>query len=301
MHESLEMLNVKDYNATSLAQPTDFNSMLRSGKLLWGTGCRIPHEEAARIVAATPHHFCFIDAEHTPLNPTLLVRLVRTIQYHSNGSMVPFVRIPSCSPELVNHALSAGAGGIVMPHIQNAEQAEELVRLARFPPRGERSFPPAALISDQHKRTREDQTIYELWDNNAAVFCQIEDPEGVENIEEISRVAGVDGLFIGTGDLRMSMGLSPGTLDGDEPSFCSALEKIRDAARVNNIPIMGFGISPNTLQRRIEMGWSAFIIHGDIDAIYTSAVQSIQSYSDAATEAKLANLNGHENFMHPVS
>jgi 4-hydroxy-2-oxoheptanedioate aldolase len=99
----------------------------------------------------------------------------------------------------------------------------------------------------------------------------------------------------------MSMGLSPGTLDGDEPSFCSALEKIRDAARVNNIPIMGFGISPNTLQRRIEMGWSAFIIHGDIDAIYTSAVQSIQSYSDAATEAKLANLNGHENFMHPVS
>jgi 4-hydroxy-2-oxoheptanedioate aldolase len=104
--------------------------------------------------------------------------------------MVPFVRIPSCSPELVNHALSAGAGGIVMPHIQNAEQAEELVRLARFPPRGERSFPPAALISDQHKRTREGQTIYEVWDNHAAVFCQIEDLEGVKNIEEISRVAG---------------------------------------------------------------------------------------------------------------
>jgi hypothetical protein len=67
MHKSLGMLNVKDYNATSLAQPTDFNSMLRSGELLWGTGCRIPHEEAARIVAATPHHFCFIDAVGSPL------------------------------------------------------------------------------------------------------------------------------------------------------------------------------------------------------------------------------------------
>jgi 4-hydroxy-2-oxoheptanedioate aldolase len=104
--------------------------------------------------------------------------------------MVPFVRIPSCSPELVNHALSAGAGGIVMPHIQNAEQAEELVRLARFPPRGERSFPPAALISDHQKGTRKGQTIYEVWDSHTAVFCQIEDLEGVKNIEEITRVAG---------------------------------------------------------------------------------------------------------------
>jgi 4-hydroxy-2-oxoheptanedioate aldolase len=96
----------------------------------------------------------------------------------------------------------------------------------------------------------------------------------------------VDGLFIGTGDLRMSMGLSPGTLDGDEPNFRAALERIRDAARANNLAIMGFGISPDTLQKRIEMGWTAFIIHGDIDAIYTSAVQSIDSYSNAASNAR---------------
>jgi len=55
-------LNTKDYNALSLAQPTNFKSMLNTGALLWGTGCRIPHEEAARIVASTPYHFCFIDA-----------------------------------------------------------------------------------------------------------------------------------------------------------------------------------------------------------------------------------------------
>lgn len=119
-----------------------------------------------------------------------MVSLIRAIQYHSNGSMVPVVRVPSCSPELVNHALNAAAGGIVMPHIQNARQAEALVRLARFPPMGDRSFPPAALISEQQKRTKNGQSIYDVWDNHAAVFCQIEDVEGVDNIEQICRVPG---------------------------------------------------------------------------------------------------------------
>ncbi|KAK2612064.1 hypothetical protein QQS21_001913 [Conoideocrella luteorostrata] len=196
--------------------------------------------------------------------------------------MVPFARIPSCSPELINYALSAGAGGVMMPHIQNATQAEELVRLTRFPPMGDRSFPPAALINKQHNTTPEGQTVYDVWNNHIAVICQIEDLQGLENIEEICRVPGVDGLFVGTGDLRMCMGLATGTFDGDEPVFVSALQKIRDAAKANKLPIMGFGISPSTLLRRIEMGWNAFIIHGDIDAICTSAAQSLDTYSDAA-------------------
>jgi hypothetical protein len=60
------MLEAKDYNALDLAQPTDFRSMLKSGELLWGTSCRIPSEEAARIVATLPHQFCFLDAVRVP-------------------------------------------------------------------------------------------------------------------------------------------------------------------------------------------------------------------------------------------
>ncbi|KAJ5294436.1 hypothetical protein PENANT_c006G06116 [Penicillium antarcticum] len=282
MPERRKIVNTKSYNALSLAQPTNFKAMLNSGELLWGTGCRIPHEEAARIVAATPYNFCFIDAEHTPLNATLLVKLIRAIQFHSDGSMVPFVRIPSCSPELVNYALNAGAGGVVMPHIQNAKQAEELVRLCRFAPMGDRSFPPAALINDQQNETPEGKSTYDVWNDHAAVICQIEDLEGLENVEEICRVPGVDGLFVGTGDLRLCMDLAAGSLDGEEPIFTAALQKIRSAAKANNLPIMGFGISPVTLKRRIEMGWNAFIIHGDVDAICTSAIQSLDTYCDAA-------------------
>ena len=104
--------------------------------------------------------------------------------------MVPLVRIPGCSPELIPYALNAGAGGVVMPHIQNATQAEELVRLARFPPMGDRSFPPAALINEQQNRAPPGQTTYDVWNNHAAVICQIEDLQGLDNIDDICRVPG---------------------------------------------------------------------------------------------------------------
>lgn len=127
--------------------------------------------------------------EHTPLNATMIATLIKTIQQFSNGRMVPYVRVAPHSLDMITYALNAGAGGVVVPHIQTAAQAEALVRLARFPPLGERSFPPMALLGPQ-TRTRAGQTVYDVWNTHAALFCQIEDREGVKNIEDIARVPG---------------------------------------------------------------------------------------------------------------
>lgn len=127
--------------------------------------------------------------EHSPLNPTLLASLIKTIQYTSNGSMVPYVRLAPNMPDMINYVLLAGAGGIVQPHVQNAEQARQLVSLAKFPPLGGRSYPPLALFGRQ-TRTKPGETVYDVWNNHAAVFAQIEDVEGVENVEEIAAVPG---------------------------------------------------------------------------------------------------------------
>jgi 4-hydroxy-2-oxoheptanedioate aldolase len=105
--------------------------------------------------------------------------------------MVPFVRIPSYTPELIAFALNAGAGGVLMPRVQSAKQAEELVRLSRFPPFGERGFPPAALIGDG-------MSTYDVWNSHAAVICQIEDLVGLENVDEICGVAGGEFLRLQT-------------------------------------------------------------------------------------------------------
>ncbi|KAF2126176.1 HpcH/HpaI aldolase/citrate lyase family protein [Dothidotthia symphoricarpi CBS 119687] len=282
------MLDAKQYNALDLAQPTDFRSMLKSGELLWGTSCRIPHEEAARVVATLPHQFCFLDAEHSPLNPTLLASLIKTIQYTSNGSMVPYVRLAPNMPDLINYVLLAGAGGIVQPHVQNAEQAQQLVSLAKFPPLGTRSYPPLALFGNQ-TRTKPGETVYDVWNNHAAVFAQIEDVEGVKNVEEIAAVPGIDALMVGAGDLRCSMGLEVGSQDGDEPAFLAAMEKIQRAAENNGLAVLGFAMTPEILERRLKLGWKALIIHSDGAAIFKSGVKS---FEDNVILAKIAGVNG---------
>ncbi|KJK62260.1 HpcH/HpaI aldolase/citrate lyase family protein [Aspergillus parasiticus SU-1] len=271
------MADRKRYNALSLAQPTNFRAMLSSEGLLWGTACRIPHEEAARIVATLPHHFCFIDAEHTPLSATLLASIVRIINQFSNGSMVPVVRIPENSTDLITYALNAGAGGIIMPHVQNAAQAERLVQLTKFPPVGIRSYPPSALFGDQ-LRTEPGKTVFDVWDNHTAVFCQIEDVEGVKNVEEIAKVPGVDALMVGATDLRFSLGLPRGSPDGDEPVFLSALDKIQRAADANGLAVLGFAATPDVLERRIRQGWKAFVGIGDSASIFKAGSQQVEEY-----------------------
>ncbi|RMZ79862.1 hypothetical protein DV737_g3209, partial [Chaetothyriales sp. CBS 132003] len=294
------VLDMKQYNALDLAQPTDFRSMLKSGALLYGVSLKIPHEEAARIAATLPYQFCFLDCEHVPLSATLLVSLIKTIQYHSAGSMVPFVRLGPYSPDLVNYALTGGAGGIVQPHVQNADQARQLVKLAKFAPLGERSYPPLALFGRQ-TQTKAGQTIYDVWNENAAILCQIEDVEGVKNVEDIAKVPGVDALMVGAGDLRASLGLEVGSQDGQEPAFLEAMSKIQRAADANDLAVLGFAMTPEILQRRIQLGWKAFVIHSDASGIYKSGVQTLEAQMQVAEAASNQGNGLKANGVQPIT
>ncbi|KAK2037496.1 HpcH/HpaI aldolase/citrate lyase family protein [Colletotrichum somersetense] len=269
------MLDAKDYGALDLAQPTHFRAMLASGELLWGTSCRTPSEETARIVATLPHHFCFIDSEHSPLNSTLLVGMVRAIQHYSAGNMFPFVRIAPSLPDLITYTLNAGAGGIVIPHVQNAVQAADMVRIAKVPPVGDRSYPPMTLLGRQ-ARTRPGQTVYDVWKEHAALFVHIEDVEGVKNIDEIARAPGIDAIMVGVGDLRCSLDLEVGIQDGDEPIFLDALNKIQMAAQANGLAVLGFAMTRQILRRRLQRGWGAFIVHSDGYEIFRSGNESLE-------------------------
>ncbi|KAL8726521.1 MAG: hypothetical protein Q9166_006653 [cf. Caloplaca sp. 2 TL-2023] len=213
--------------------------------------------------------------------------------------MVPYVRLPPNSPDFINYVLNAGAGGIVMPHVQNVAQAEAFVRMAKFPPLGDRSYPPMALFGKQ-TRTQPGKTVYDIWNQHAAVFCQIEDMEGVKNVEEIAKVSGVDALMVGAGDLRCSLGLEVGSQDGDEPSFLAALDKIQRAADKNGLAVLGFAMTPGILRRRLDLGWRAFIVHADGSGIFNSGVQAFRSnveFAESLQQSRktVTGVNGHSS------
>ena len=290
------MLNTKSYNALNLALPTNFRGMLQSGHLLWGTGCRIPSEESARIIATLPHHFCFIDTEHTPINATLLTTLIRTIHYTSHGSMVPIVRVAQSTPHLINYALNAGAGGVILAHVQTPTDARAFVRLAKFPPLGDRSYPPMALFGPQTETRAEEGSVYDVWNKHAAVFCQIEDVVGVENVAGIAAVEGVDGLMVGASDLRFSLGLEAGSPDGDEACFVEALEKIQQAADRVKVPVLGFAVTEDIVRKRIRLGWRALICHADAAGIFRSGTEGLKANLRVAGEVSRRMENGVEKF-----
>ena len=83
--------------------------------------------------------------------------------------------------------------------------------------------------------------------------------------------------MVGASDLRFSLGLQAGSMDGDEPEFLAALERIQNAADSNGLAILGFAVTPEILEKRLKLGWRAFICHADASSIFSSGTQSLQS------------------------
>lgn len=183
-------INRDDYKAYLPIMPNNFRAMMHSGSLILGAGCMIPSIQAARIVATLPHHFCWLDAEHSAYDYSTLAEMIRTVNHVSQGRMGVVVRIPQSSPDLVAYCLNAGAAGITFPHVQNAQQAKALVDLCRFPPNGKRGYPPFTLFGYEKETGIPGKNTYDVWDDHVCCIAQIEDQDGVENIEEICAVEG---------------------------------------------------------------------------------------------------------------
>ena len=94
----------------------------------------------------------------------------------------------------------------------------------------------------------------------------------------------VDALMVGTSDLRLSLGLTPGSMDGDEPCFLDALNKIQRAADANGLAVLGFAVTPDILERRIKLGWRAFVCHADVSGIFGSGTLGLKAYRMIAGE-----------------
>ncbi|RAH40598.1 HpcH/HpaI aldolase family protein [Aspergillus brunneoviolaceus CBS 621.78] len=197
---------------------------LRAGAKPVMTFLGLPSFRTAQIVAKTGVDGIIIDCEHGNISDDAM---------HSSAAAIaamgvsPLVRLRMTHPDLIKRALDAGAHGIVVPMINTAEEARAVVAHAKFPPQGLRgqgsAFPAFAHGIDL--------PTYIKTANETLITCvQIETKLGVENVDAICAVPGVDMIFIGPNDLALSvLGYVPA--NGDEPEFVEAIEKILAAAR----------------------------------------------------------------------
>ncbi|OQE19229.1 hypothetical protein PENFLA_c019G03555 [Penicillium flavigenum] len=184
----------------------------------------LPSFRTAQVVAQTGVDGIIIDCEHGYISDDSM---------HSSTAAIaalgvsPLVRLRMTHADLIKRALDAGAHGIVVPQINTAEEARTVVSYSKFPPQGVRgqgsAFPAIAHGIDI--------PTYLQTANETIITClQIESKEGVENVDAICAVPGIDMIFIGPNDLALSvLGYVPAK--GDEPDFVDAIEKIVAAAR----------------------------------------------------------------------
>lgn len=176
-----------------------FKHGLARGELQIGLWCSLCSNIAAELVAYSGYDWLLLDTEHSPNEvPDLLGQL----QAVATGTASAIVRPAWNDTVLIKRVLDIGAQSVLLPYVQNAEEARRAVAATRYPPKGVRGVTASGRaarygrVGDYLKRA----------DEEICVLVQAETRLALDNIEEIATVDGVDGVFIGPSDLAASLG-----------------------------------------------------------------------------------------------
>ena len=138
-------------------------------------------------------------------------------------------------PTPVRKALEIGADGVIVPHVNTRQDAENAVQAARFPPGGRRGF-GALVRSNRFNLPSIGMEEYARRSNEGViVVAQIEEREAVENIDEITQTEGIDAILLGPSDLSLSLGVSG---QFQNPEMVGNIDKVMEKARKKDIPVM---------------------------------------------------------------
>jgi 2-keto-3-deoxy-L-rhamnonate aldolase RhmA len=208
-------------------------AMLREGKTAIGFGVGHLRTAAVPLLAqAAGYDWLFIDGEHGAFTVDQTTQICLAAL---PTGVTPLVRICRHALDEGTRALDNGAMGIVVPHVDTAEEAARIAAAFRFPPRGHRSWGgPVALYGFQPPAIPEAQAGL---DREVMIVVMLESPEAIENVDAIAATPGIDALLIGTSDLTSEMGI-PGQI-GHERVQAAYRAMIEACARHGRFPGMG--------------------------------------------------------------
>jgi 2-keto-3-deoxy-L-rhamnonate aldolase RhmA len=176
---------------------------LEAGEFALGVGLRQARTvDIAQAMSTAGMDWLFIDLEHGSMSLDTAVQI--SVSANSAG-ISPIVRVPFGQYDMATRALDGGATGIVMPHVDTASQAAEMVERLRYPPAGHRSVGGPMPQLNFRALTMKDAT--KAVNDNLLLVAMLETPKAILNASEIAAVPGIDVLLIGTSDLSMEMGI----------------------------------------------------------------------------------------------
>ena len=177
-----------------------FRRRFSAGEILVGSFIKTPTSHAIEILGDIGFDFVVIDEEHAPFNRES-IDLALLAARASN--IAGIVRVAEARASSILSALDCGAAGVLVPHVFSVEKATEIASWSRY--RGGRRGYSGSARAGRYGATPM-WTNVDLSDAQTTVIAMIEDPEALDTIDAIASVDGIDGFFIGRGDLTVSLG-----------------------------------------------------------------------------------------------
>lgn len=223
----------------------------------------------------------FVDLEHGAHNIETASRICIASQL---AGVTPFVRVPSLEPEWISRVLDVGAMGVICPHIDSPEEAQQIVRWAKYPPLGKRAA--AGRFPQENYRRIPTRESYESVNRATTVLAMIESEGGMRHLDKIAATEGIDILHIGVNDLANELGHAG---EIDKPKVVAACLKVIEVARRNgkHVGLGGVAVKPEMLKQLIAAGARYVSLTSDIDLLCAAADERA-----AATRKLLSGLPG---------
>jgi 2-dehydro-3-deoxyglucarate aldolase/4-hydroxy-2-oxoheptanedioate aldolase len=195
----------------------------QDGPTVFGTWVKIPALETVELLGEVGFDYVVIDMEHAPLSLESAYRAIVVAQAMGMGALV---RVPDRSNSHIQRLLDAGADGILVPRVTDADTCRAAIDAMRFSPLGDRGLGTTSRAGRWGLDTTADYLA--RGDTGVVRGVQVEDQGGLRAIDEMLAVDGLTAIFIGTGDLSLSSGL-PATHPDNDALIAHALASCRAA------------------------------------------------------------------------
>lgn len=182
---------------------SNLRDAIRSGKPVNGCTISCFAPEQVEVLGLLGYDFAFLDSEHWPLSDRELSSLITA---GDAAGIASLVRIRENSPSAIQRVMDSGAAGLIVPAVSSAKLAQEAISSVKYQPQGNRGLSSVRASGYGIKMGLAEYIKYA--NDKSIVVCQMENMEGVRNIDEIIGIDSIDAIFIGTTDLSNSLGFA---------------------------------------------------------------------------------------------
>ena len=227
-----------------------------------------------KLLALGGYDFLFLDMEHGMLDWDTTMSLV---QMSLMCGITPLVRPTDTAYSLVARAMDTGAQGVIIPRVDTVEQAETIVSYAKYPPLGRRG-----AGGDGRNGYERRTALQAVEESNAEgmIILQVESKQGVDNLDQIAGVEGVDAILIGPQDLSISLGVHG---DFSAPVFLDAAQHVADICTKHGIASGMVEKDAEAFRRWHGMGMRLLVCNSDSNMLFQAATRDSAALREFTT------------------